>query len=85
MQRFYFSLDISASEYLRYYRGAAARVLVRAHDGRTLSIPAANLRRFVTNAGVRGDFLATVDASHRLISLEPWPARGAAPTGSRQA
>ncbi|MBK1718486.1 DUF2835 domain-containing protein [Thiocystis violacea] len=70
MQRFYFSLDISASEYLRYYQGSARRVLVRAHDARSLSIPAANLRPFVTSAGVKGRFCLTVDQDHRLISLE---------------
>ncbi|MCF1184368.1 DUF2835 domain-containing protein [Marichromatium gracile] len=70
MQRYYFTLDIPASEYLRYYSGAAARVLVKAHDGRTLSLPAVNLRRFVTNAGIRGAFCLTVDDAQRFVSLE---------------
>ncbi|NEV61780.1 DUF2835 domain-containing protein [Thiorhodococcus minor] len=70
MQRFYFSLSISASEYLKYYRGAAGRVIVRASDGRTLSIPAANLRRFVTQEGIRGQFCLTVDQDHKLVSID---------------
>lgn len=70
MQRFYFNLSISASEYLKYYRGSAGRVIVRASDGRSLSIPAANLRRFVTAEGVRGQFCLTVDQNHRLVSIE---------------
>ncbi|MBK1721351.1 DUF2835 domain-containing protein [Thiocystis violacea] len=74
MQRFYFSLSISAPEYLKYYQGAAGRVIVRASDGRSLSIPAANLRRFVTTEGVRGQFCLTVDDNHRLVSLERHPA-----------
>ena len=70
MQRFYFSLEITAAEYLRYYRGAAARVMVRAQDGRSLSLPAANLRRFVATDGVRGRFCLTVDDDNRMVSLE---------------
>lgn len=70
MKRFYFSLSISASEYLKYYRGSADRVIVRASDGRTLSIPAANLRAFVTQDGIRGQFCLTVDQDHKLVSIE---------------
>ncbi len=70
MQRFFFRLDIAASDYLLYYQGIAARVVVRAHDGRTLSVPASNLRRFVAGDGIHGHFCLTVDDAHRLVSLE---------------
>ena len=73
MQRFYFNLEITASEYLRYYQGAAGRVMIRVQDGRSLSLPAANLRRFVTTEGVRGRFCLTVDDHNRLVSLERDP------------
>ena len=70
MHCFYFSLNIARTEYLRYYQGSAARVVVRAHDGRTLSIPAINLRQFVTHAGIQGRFRATIDQNNRLVSLD---------------
>ncbi|BCU05825.1 DUF2835 domain-containing protein [Allochromatium tepidum] len=70
MHCFYFSLNIPRTEYLRYYQGSAARVVVRAHDGRTLSIPAINLRQFVTHAGIQGRFRATIDQNNRLVSLD---------------
>lgn len=70
MQRFYFNLAITATEYLPYYQGIVKQVVVRAHDGRTLSFPAANLRRFVTANGVQGRFCLTVDDQNRLVSLE---------------
>ncbi|SDX99057.1 Protein of unknown function [Allochromatium warmingii] len=70
MRYFYFSLSIPRAEYLRYYQGAAARVVVRAQDGCTLSLPAINLRRFVSNAGVHGYFRAGIDENNRLVSLE---------------
>lgn len=70
MRQFYFRLQISADDYLRYYRGAAANVVVRATDGRNLSFPASNLRRFVTQGGIAGDFCLTVSDDNRLVSLE---------------
>ncbi len=70
MRRLYFSLNISPQDYLRYYRGAAARVVARTQDGRTLSLPAARLRPFITHAGIQGRFCATIDAENRLITLE---------------
>ncbi len=74
MQHFYFSLNISPSEYLRYYQGSAGRVIVRASDGRNLSIPAMKLRGFVTTEGIKGRFCIIVDQDHRFISLERYPA-----------
>lgn len=65
----FFTLQISAAEYLRYYRGAASHVVVRAWDGRRLRFPAASLRAFVTGDGVCGDFAIRFDADHRLIGL----------------
>lgn len=73
MERLYFNLNISADEYLRYYRGVAARVIARTQDGRTLSLPAARLRPFVTHSGIQGRFCATIDSNHRLIALERQP------------
>lgn len=73
MQRFYFNLAISATEYLRYYQGAANTVIVHTHNGLKLSLPAANLRPFVSSGGIVGQFCVTVDAQHRLVALERVP------------
>lgn len=70
MPRYYFRLEITSAQYLSYYQGVAARVLVRAEDGRTLSLPAAHLRRFVAADGVRGRFCLTLDERQRILSLE---------------
>jgi hypothetical protein len=70
MQRFYFNLSIPAAEYLRYYRGAAHTVIVHTNEGLKLSLPAANLRQFVTPSGIFGHFCVTVDAQRRLVGLE---------------
>ncbi len=70
MQRYYFSLSISADEYLRYYRGEAAKVLVYTHNGQRLSFPARHLRKFVAINGIHGKFCMTIDHNNRMISLE---------------
>ncbi|MCP3671028.1 MAG: DUF2835 domain-containing protein [Gammaproteobacteria bacterium] len=64
-----FYLDISQAEYLRYYRGSAHSVLVRADDGRKISFPAINLRPFVSADGVRGRFEITLDESNSLLDI----------------
>lgn len=73
MQRFYFSLAITAAQYQRYYRGEASSVVVHTTTGLKLALPAANLRRFVTIDGIHGDFCLTADANHRMIALERLP------------
>lgn len=73
MQRYYFTLSISHQNYLRYYQGSAARVVVKAHDGRTVSLPAVKFRRFVLHDGIHGSFCLTVDDQQRFQSLERWP------------
>ena len=79
MPKYYFSLQIPAAEYLRYYQGGATRVFVRSRDGRRLSIPAHNLRQFVTGSGIHGDFCLTVGDDNRLLSIERAPARSPRP------
>ena len=66
----FFSLSISAQEYLRVYRGSARQVVVRGADGASLSFPAEHLRRFVSHDGVQGHFQLTYDASNKFVSLE---------------
>ena len=64
-----FSLDISSEDYLRYYRGSAHSVVVRAEDGRKVRFPASNLRPFVTREGVHGRFELLLDEENRLQEL----------------
>jgi len=65
-----FSLHIAADEFLRYYRGQAGMVAVRADDGTRLQFPAASLRRFVTREGIHGRFVIRFDEDNRLLGIE---------------
>ncbi len=64
-----FNLDISQAEYLRYYRGSAQAVLVQAEDGRTVRLPAVNLRPFVSASGIKGRFEMSLDDSNHLLDI----------------
>ncbi|KIH77464.1 Protein of unknown function [Geoalkalibacter ferrihydriticus] len=66
----FFRLRISAEEYLRYYRGTATFVQVRAEDGRRIRLPASSLRRFVMRGGIEGRFRLRFDGHQKIISLE---------------
>lgn len=70
MQSYYFSLNISSDEYLRYYKGEATHVMVYTYSGHRLSFPARNLREFIALNGIHGEFCIKVDNNNRMISLE---------------
>jgi len=57
MNRFVFNLNLSAQEYLQYYRGSVNKVVATCMDGKTVQFPAGLLTQFVTSSGVRGDFV----------------------------
>lgn len=70
MASFRFSLHISADEFVRYYDGSAQAVIVRAHDGRRLQLPARNFRPYVTAEGIHGEFEITLDGHNKLLEMK---------------
>jgi hypothetical protein len=70
MRRYEFSLNISPEAYLDYYRGVARVVIVSTTCGETLQFPASFLTKFVTGAGIDGDFSLVCDASNRCVDLQ---------------
>ena len=70
MKEVIFYLDISADEYLRYYRGTAQMVNVHAVDGRRISFPASRLIPFVSHDGVSGRFVLQFDDNNRFVAMK---------------
>lgn len=68
-QRLKFYLNISSEEFLAYYQGHANSVLVRSEDGRSVQLPAQNLRQFLTSDGIRGLFEMELDDANKLLEL----------------
>lgn len=68
-RKVYFTLHISAHEYLEYYSGAARNVATVAHDGRTIKFPANILRPFVAQDGIHGQFVIEFDADNKFVAI----------------
>ncbi len=69
MSDIFFSLSISAEEYLPYYRGQVKDVRVKSHDGRTVRFPANILRPFVGRDGIHGSFVLEYDQNNKFKGI----------------
>ena len=54
--KYYFSINLSSSQYLPYYQGQIQAIVVTTYDGKKIQFPAMHLRQFVSDSGVIGDF-----------------------------
>jgi hypothetical protein len=71
-----FSLSISSVQFLSFYRGRAREIQVRRVEGRVVRFPANILRPFMTDAGVRGEFVLEFDECSKFIRIrksQRWP------------
>ncbi|MBV5347344.1 DUF2835 domain-containing protein [bacterium] len=73
MKRFEFRIDITAHQYLSYYRGAIKQVVVQCTTGATVQFPASLLTQFITESGVYGQFALTCDDDNRSSELKRTP------------
>ncbi|MFG0806768.1 DUF2835 domain-containing protein [Pseudomonas fluvialis] len=64
-------LDIAVSSdlYLAVYQGRANRILLRSRDGRKVSLPAARLQPYLTDAGIHGSFELEFSSDGKLLRL----------------
>lgn len=70
MKRFEFRIDITAHQYLSYYRGAIKHVVVQCATGATVQFPASLLTPFITESGVHGQFVLTCEDDNRGAELQ---------------
>lgn len=70
MSEIYFSLNLSAEQYLPYYQGIVKNVQVVSWEGKTLRFPANILRPFVHKDGVHGDFVLIYDANNKFKEIK---------------
>ncbi|WP_057831207.1 DUF2835 family protein [Colwellia sp. TT2012] len=54
--KYYFSLNITTSEFLPYYQGTVQNVVVTTTQGIKVQFPAMHLRKYLTATGIKGDF-----------------------------
>ncbi len=65
--RFY--LNISREQALRYYQGTARAVVVTTTSGQKLQFPAEQIRPFIEQNGISGQFSIQFDSNNKLIGL----------------
>lgn len=53
---YYFSIDILATEFEKFYKGEVQRTIVKDINGVTIDIPTRLLLPFVSNKGIQGYF-----------------------------
>lgn len=70
LHRVVLPIQLSADEYLKYYRGAARNVFARDLQGRVVQLPANLLQRFVTENGIDGLFEITITASGKMVDIK---------------
>lgn len=67
--KYYFSIQMTAQEFLPYYQGRIQRVVVHTNMGQRVEFPAMHLRNYLTSGGITGYFcLETRD--NKFLSLE---------------
>lgn len=70
-RQFTFALVFSPSELeRRFYKDRVDNIVVMTEQGLRVQFPLRRLVPFITNAGIRGRFLLTLDDQNRFISLQ---------------
>ena len=70
MNHYTFRLDIPYHVFLQHYSGNASSVLVYTEQGLKIQIPAARMRPFLTQIGIRGRFRLTTNPDNKFVRLE---------------
>jgi hypothetical protein len=66
--KYYFFIDISAAQYLPYYRGQIKSIVTTSTKGLKVQFPAMHLRKYLTSAGIRGEFCLETK-NNKFLSL----------------
>jgi hypothetical protein len=68
MKKYYFSIKITADEFLPYYQGKIQNVVVTSTEGVKVQFPAMHLRKYLTATGIQGHFCLQT-AQNKFLSL----------------
>ena len=66
--KYYFSIKISANEFLPYYKGTIHNVVVTTNQGIKVQFPAMHLRKYLTVSGIQGNFCLETQ-QNKFLSL----------------
>lgn len=66
--KYYFSISLSKSEFLPYYRGEIHSIVATTNMGTRVKFPAMHLRSHLTNGGIYGHFCLETK-NNKFLSL----------------
>ncbi len=66
--KYYFSINISANEFIPYYQGIVKNVVVTTYQGIKVQFPAMHLRKHLTTSGIQGNFCLQTE-QNKFLSL----------------
>jgi len=66
--KYYFSLNITANDFLPYYQGKVQNVVVTTTQGIKVQFPAMHLRKYLTAIGIQGYFCLQTQ-QNKFLSL----------------
>ncbi len=66
--KYYFSIKLTANEFLPYYQGTIQNVVVTTTQGVKVQFPAMHLRKYLTGNGIQGDFCLETQ-QNKFLSL----------------
>lgn len=70
-RQFTFALVFTPAELERcYYRERLENIVVTSEQGLRVQLPLRRLAPFITQVGIRGRFLLTLDSNNRFVSLQ---------------
>ena len=69
MQRFRFGMRISPEGWLEFYRQPRSVIVAHSDCGKKIQIAARHFQRFVTQNGVSGRFVLTLNDRNDFVSL----------------
>ena len=67
---YYFSMQLSQKEWLKYYSGQANTIIVTTTNGLRVSIPANNFIKFTSGNGIYGFFSMTINSNNKIIGIQ---------------
>jgi len=66
--KYYFTINITAQEFLPYYQGSIQNVVVTTTQGIKVQFPAMHLRKYLTANGIQGYFCMQTQ-QNKFLSL----------------
>jgi hypothetical protein len=66
--KYYFSINITTTEFLPYYQGTIQNVVVTTTQGIKVQFPALHLRNYLTTSGIKGNFCLETQ-QNKFVSL----------------